>query len=93
MDLIKALCRVGDSSAQALVKKMGTGGGFQDMSSVRTAMGLTEKEFGGLEGRLALKGKVRRVRSTATFFQAKRSIEAIYRIDAEAPVVLEWREW
>lgn len=91
-DLIKALCRVGDSSALALQKKMG-GSIPPDMDGVRTTLGLTEKEFGEVSGRLALQGKVRRIRSTGTLLQAKRTIEAIYRIDGDAPVVLEWKEW
>jgi len=93
-DLIKAVCRVGDSGARSIVHRRSTEGQeIKDLDAARLAMGLTEKEFEGMRGRLAVGGKVRRVRSTATFANAKRTIEAIYRIDDNAATILEWKEW
>lgn len=87
-EVIRAVCRVGDSSARAIQQ-----GGQSDMEAVRIALGLTSAEFDEIQGRLSLGGKVRRVRATGAFAQAKRTIEAIYQINDTAPVVLEWREW
>lgn len=87
-DLIKAVCRVGDSGARAF-----SGGGqtIRDMEAARLAMGLTEKEFRELGGRISVGGNVRRVRSKATFGQATRSVEMICLMNS--PTILEWREW
>lgn len=92
LDLIKAMCRVGDSSAKAVQSRMGQGG-FTDMDGVRIALGLTDKEFSGVSGKLAMKGTVRRVRATGSMMQAKRNIEAICRVDDKGPIILEWKEW
>jgi len=89
-DVIRACCRVGDSSARAI--RQG-GAGFNDLEAVRLALGLTSREFAGLQGRLALGGRVRRVRSTGAFAQATRTIEAIYQVNDASAVILEWREW
>jgi len=89
-DVIRAVCRVGESSARAIQQG---GSGLQDMDAVRMVMGLTEKEFETLQGQLSLGGKVRRVRSTGFFAQAKRTIEVIYQTDGSTAAILEWREW
>jgi general secretion pathway protein K len=89
-EVIRAVCRVGDSSARAIQQGRSE---LKDMDAVRTRMGLTSKEFEGLQGRLSLGGKIRRVRSVGTFAQATRTIEAIYQISGGASVILEWREW
>jgi len=87
-DVIRAFCRVGHSSAQAI-----QGGAYPDLEAIRLALGLTVKEFESLRGQLSLGGKVRRVRATGSFAQAHRTIEAICRIDGSKPTILEWREW
>jgi type II secretory pathway component PulK len=91
-DLIKAVCRVGDSSARGLAQAMtGEGRSIQDLEAARIAMGLTEKEFQELASRISMGGKVRRIRAKATFGQATRSIEMIFRMDTST--ILDWREW
>lgn len=93
-DLIKALCRVGDSSAMGILNaRAKEGPGLPDLDSARSVMGLTEKEFSALDGRLAIGGSVRRVRSEARFAQARRTIEAIYRLEGGQATILEWKEW
>ncbi len=93
VDLIKVVCKVGDSSARALMQgQSGEGPGIRDMEAARLAMGMTEKEFQALGGMVSMGGKVRRVRATGTLGQASRNIEAICRLDTP-PVILEWREW
>ncbi len=93
VDLIKVVCKVGDSSARALMQgQSGEGPGIRDMEAARLAMGMTEKEFQALGGMVSMGGKVRRVRAKGTLGQASRNIEAICRLDTP-PVILEWREW
>ncbi len=93
-DLIRAVCRVGDAGARGVARSWENGGqGLKDMGAARLALGLTEKEFGELQGRISLGAKVRRVRSTGTFAQARRTIEAIYQMDSEKTSILEWRQW
>ena len=89
-DVIRAWCRVGDASARAIHEG---GANFGDLEAVRLALGLTSKEFAELQGRLSLGGPVRRVRSTGTFAQARRTIEAIYQVNDASALILEWREW
>jgi type II secretory pathway component PulK len=92
-DLVKAVCRVGDSGVKAL-QRLGENGDLPKetaMEAARVAMGMTEKEFGNLSGRVTMGGEVRRVRATGTFAQAQRTIEAIYRPDDKT--FLEWKEW
>ncbi len=93
-DLIKVVCRVGDSSARSIAHRQSQEGmELKDMNAARMAMGLTEKEFDGISSRISVGGKVRRVRSTATLAQASRTIETICRVDAGKAVILEWKEW
>ncbi|HWL52645.1 MAG TPA: hypothetical protein VNQ90_09430 [Chthoniobacteraceae bacterium] len=89
-EVIRAFCRVGDSSARAIRRGAEH---LNDMEGVRMALGLTSKEFEPLRGRLSLGGKVRRIHSTGISAQAKRTIEAIYQIGNTSSVILEWREW
>jgi general secretion pathway protein K len=93
-DLIKALCRVGDSSAKGILNaRAKEGPGLPDLDSARSVMGLTEKEFNALDGRLAIGGSVRRVRSEGRIAQARRTIEAIYQLEGGEAKILEWKEW
>lgn len=93
-ELIKVVCRVGDAGARGVARSWENGGeGLKDMGAARLALGLTEKEFGDLQGRISIGATVRRVRSTGTFAQARRTIEAIYQIDSEKTSILEWRQW
>jgi type II secretory pathway component PulK len=93
VDLIKVVCKVGDSSARALIQgQSGEGAGIQDMDAARLAMGLTEKEFQALGGMISMGGQIRRVRAKGTSGQASRNIEAICRLDSPT-AILEWREW
>lgn len=93
-DLIRAVCRVGDAGAQSLVNRRSQGDGSPlDLSTARHLMGLTEKEFEGLSGQLAVNGKVRRVRSEAKFAQGRRIVEAVYQMDGSNTALLEWKEW
>lgn len=89
-DVIRAVCHVGEASANAVYQ---SGSDLKDMESVRAAMGLTSKEFEGLQDRLSLGGNTRRIHATGTFAQAKRTIEAIYQINGSASALLDWREW
>lgn len=89
-DLIKVVCKVGDASARALAT--GRAGEIPDIDAARRAMGLTEKEFQQLAGRVSIGSKVRRVRSHATMGQASRTIEAVVRMEP-SPAILNWREW
>ena len=94
IDLIKAVCGVGDSSAKSLINRRSqTGASPLDLDSVGTLMGLTEKEFGNVRGRVAMQGKVRRVIAEARFAQAKRKVEAIFQLDDRGNSILEWKEW
>lgn len=91
-DLIKVVCRIGDSGVRAITQRQ-SGHELKDMDAARMAMGLTEKEFKELGNRVSVGGKVRRIRSTATLAQARRTIETICRMDANETVILEWKEW
>jgi len=93
LDLIKVVCKVGDSSARALIQgQSGEGAGIQDLEAARLAMGMTEKEFQALGGVVSMGGKIRRVRAKGTLMQASRTIEVICRTDSP-PAILAWREW
>lgn len=92
-DLIKAVCRIGDSGAKAVLQKMSSGTALPSLDDTRLMMGLTEKEFGEVRDRLSVGGSVRRIRSTATLAQAKRTIETIYRLDGSSAIILDWKEW
>jgi type II secretory pathway component PulK len=92
-DLIKAVCRIGDSGARAVLQKMSSGAALPSLDETRLTMGLTEKEFGEVRDRLSVGGSVRRVRATGTLAQAKRAIEAIYRLDGNGAIILDWKEW
>lgn len=89
-EVIRAFCRVGDSSARAVNQGAA---GYSDMDAVRLAMGFTSKEFEGLRNQVSLGGSVRRIRATGTFANTHRTIEAIYQNDGFKPTILEWREW
>jgi type II secretory pathway component PulK len=93
-DLIRAVCRVGDSGARAVLQcRAGEGASLNDLDAARIAMGLTEKEFSAMGDKVSLGGRVRRIRSQGSFAQTRRTIEAVCRMDNEATALLEWREW
>jgi len=93
-DLIKVVCRIGDSGVRSITQRQSQEGmELKDMDAARMAMGLTEKEFTDLSSRISVGGKVRRIRATATLAQARRTIEAICRMDDKGPVILDWKEW
>lgn len=94
IDLIKAVCGVGDSSAKTLMNRVSQeSSGPLDIDSVGALMGLTDKEFQGVRNRIAIGGKVRRVTAEARFAQARRKIEAIFQLDGSQVAILEWKEW
>jgi type II secretory pathway component PulK len=94
MDLIKAVCGVGDSSAKTLMNRRSQAEASPlDLNSVGSLMGLTDKEFGDVRDRIAVGGKVRRVTAEARFAQARRKVEAIFQLDDKGVTILDWKEW
>jgi len=92
-DLIKVVCRIGDSSVSAIVRGQAEGGvPIRDLEAARMAMGLTDKEFSELRSRISVGGNVRRVLSKGSFAQNTRFIETIS-IVGNNPAILNWREW
>jgi general secretion pathway protein K len=93
-DLIRAVCRVGDSGAQSLLKKRSPeNGGLKDLDAARVAMGMTNTEFNDLSSRLSVGGNVRRVKSVGALRQSTRTIEAVYVVGSGTSSILEWKEW
>lgn len=93
-ELIKVVCRIGDSGVRSLLQKRSKDNVvMEDSESARMAMGLTEKEFSELSDRVSIGGNVYRVRATGAFEQAKRTIEAIFQVESGHTNFLEWKEW